>query len=451
MREKKRISMIFIAFLSVALMSHRGSMAYDWTIEVVDNNGTVGTFPSLCFDGSGNLYISYSDDGNDNLKVATLIDTVWNIEMVDSAGYVGKYSTIEIDSLGNKNIAYYNESVGAVKYAGWIEPAFRWDYQTVDGVATIIYKSCMTLNPAGYVELCYYNLNRSDLIHAVQDSAGWQTQTIDSVGNVGKFSSLFLDSAGRRCWSYYDESYGALKYAGWKDPLFDWGLEIADNISTSGYTIDMIFNLSGNVEMSYYSSGNGDLKHVVRSGSGWDAQVVDSVGNVGMYSSLVMDSSGNRGISYYDAGLFQLKYAGKQAPKYDWILEVVDNNGNVGTFPSICFDSLGFPAVSYYDAGNGNLKFAVRDSVSWNCQVVDSTGDVGKFSSLVFDTNEPKWAISYYDETDFDLKYAESTLIVVPIPALSEWGLLVLALLLLAAGTVAVVRRRKSAEYANTT
>jgi len=451
MREKINLSIILIAALSVALLSVGDLLAYDWTIEVVDNSGSVGTYPSITLDNENNPYISYYDEGNGDLKLAALMDSVWNIEIVDSVGNVGKYSSIGIDSSGRKNISYLDDSMHSLKYAGWIDPLFQWEYQIIDNCPTSGYKVYMLLNSAGYVELSYYNSNSDNLVHATQDSAGWQAQIIDSVGNVGQYSSFALDSADQRCWSYFDDDYNALKYAGWIEPLFDWDYEIVDDVPTSGYTIDMIFNLSGNVEMSYYDSNNDDLKHVVKDSSGWVAQVVDSAGNVGMYSSLAMDSSGNRSISYYDAGLHQLKYAGRLVPKYDWILEVVDDSGDVGLFPSITFDSLGLPAVSYYDMGNGNLKFALRDSVSWNCQVVDTTADVGKYSSLILDMNEPKWAISYHDEDDYDLKYAESTATVVPIPTLSEWGMLILGLLLLAVGTVAVVRRRIASAVAEKT
>lgn len=443
MREKNNLLMVSIMALSVALFSVGDLMAYDWTIEVVDDSGSVGTYPSITLDSESNPHISYYDAGSDDLKLAALIDSVWNIEIVDSAGNVGKYSSIGIDSSGRKNISYLDESMRSLKYAGWIEPLFQWEYQIIDNCPTSGYRVYMLLNSAGYVELSYYNSNSDNLVHATKDSAGWQTQIIDSIGNVGQFSSFALDSADQKCWSYFDDDYRALKYAGRIEPLFNWDYEIVDNVPTSGYTIDMIFNLSGNVEMSYYDLNNGDLKHVVKDSAGWTAQVVDSAGNVGIYSSLAMDSSGNRGISYHDVALHQLKYAGRLVPKYDWIIEVVDDSGDVGLFPSITFDSLGLPAISYYDLGNGNLKFTLKDSVSWNYKVVDTTGDVGKYSSLILDLNEPKWAISYYDENDHDLKYAESTATVVPIPTLSEWGMLILALLLLAAATVAIVRKRE--------
>jgi hypothetical protein len=420
-------------------------MAYDWSLEVADSSGSVGTYLSLVLDGDNNPCISYLDIGNNDLKFAARIDSVWNIETVDSTGIVGKYTSLSIDTSGRKNIAYYDDGKNALKYAGWLEPLFTWDFQIIENTSTSDYRVCMLINSEGYAEVSFYDSNDDDLVHAIRDSLGWQTQIIDSVGNVGKFACFAIDSEGRRAWSYYDDIKGALKYAGWIEPLFVWDFETVDDVSIDNYTIDMIFNPSGEIEMSYYDSDNGDLRHVAKVGSEWIVQVVDSVGDVGAYSSLATDTSGNRSIAYRDAGLQQLKYAGSLAPKYDWIFEVVDDSGDVGLYPSITLDSLGSLAISYYDLGNGDLKFAVRDSVSWNCQLVDSSGNVGEYSSLLYDANEPKWAVSYYDYTNEDLKYAESTLVIVPIPTLSEWGMLILALLLVVMGTVAIIRRQKAA------
>jgi hypothetical protein len=42
---------------------------------------------------------------------------------------------------------------------------------------------------------------------------GWYTETVDSAGNVGQYSSLALDDSGSLHIAYYDASRGRLKYA----------------------------------------------------------------------------------------------------------------------------------------------------------------------------------------------------------------------------------------------
>ena len=121
---------------------------------------------------------------------------------------------------------------------------------------------------------------------------------------------------------------------------------------------------------------------------------------------------------------------------------MIDSAGNAGRYPSIDYNPLVGLAVSYYEATGGNLKFADRIGAIWNPQLVDTAGNVDQYSSISIDQAGFRY-ISYYDATNGDLKLADSQA-GIPIPTLSEWGIIILGLLLLAGGTIAIVRRYRA-------
>jgi len=92
-----------------------------------------------------------------------------------------------------------------------------------------------------------------------------------------------------------------------------------------------------------------------------------------------------------------------------WHIVVVDSAGDVGRHTSLAAVN-GNPAISYYDETNGDLKYVRANDAAgdnWGTPViVDGAGDVGWYTSLVVINGQP--AISYYDITNSDLKYVRA-------------------------------------------
>ena len=384
----------------------------EWDIQTVDNpgwNGAVGSYTSLAFDGSGNPAISYHDATQGFLKYAHWNGTEWNITTVDASGWVGEYSSLALDDSGRPGISYYDTNRGDLKYAQW--NGSTWDVQIVDTTGDVGSFTSLDFDGYGNPVISYYDATKRGLNYACRSDAGWKTQSVPLISSVGRYTSLAFDKTGNVGISYYDAVYGDLKYARWVGDNWNWeentwAIETVDSYGDVGRYTSLVFDNSGNPSISYYDATNGNLKYAHWNGVRWETYALDSTDDVGSYSSLAFDSSGNPAVSYYDATNGDLKYWHWNGT--GWESKVVDKVGKLGDFGmynSLAFNSSGNAAISYYDITNGDLKYARWNGTTWDIEAVDSAGDVGSYNSLAFDgSGNP--AISYHDVTNGDLKYA---------------------------------------------
>ncbi len=93
-----------------------------------------------------------------------------------------------------------------------------------------------------------------------------------------------------------------------------------------------------------------------------------------------------------------------------WHIAPVDSNNDVGEGPTLKMVN-GKPAISYYDETNGDLKYVQANDTygsSWGAPViVDSAGTIGAYASLEIVNGNP--AISYWDFTNRDLKFVRAS------------------------------------------
>jgi hypothetical protein len=287
---------------------------------------------------------------------------------LDSLGDVGLYTSIAIGADNNPIISYYdavNEDLKVMK--------------------------CSTVN-------CR-NINTS--------------VTLDSIGSVGKYTSIAVGSDNNPIISFHDETNGDLKVVkcttincnSFNTPL------TLDSTGIVGHDTSIAIGSDNNPIISYHDFTVGDLKVVKCTAincSSFNTPVSLGLGGVvGENTSISIGSNGIPMISYYDLSLASLIVAqciDTNCSGFN-ILSSLDTNSGLDT--SIAIGSDNNPVISYYDYTNDDLK--VVKCISTNCSyanspvTLDATGDIGKYTSIAIGIDDNP-IISYFGQTNGELK-----------------------------------------------
>ena len=186
------------------------------------------------------------------------------------------------------------------------------------------------------------------------------------------------------------------------EAVSEWSIEIVDSVGDVGKYNSITVDSNNRPHISYFDETNDDLKYAYWDGSSWQIETVDSDGSVGWYSAIAIDANNRPHISYFAATNDDLKYAYWDGSS--WQIETVDSDGSVGWYSAIAIDANNRPHISYFDETNDDLKYAYWDGSSWQIETVASDGSVGWYSAIAIDANN-RPHISYFDETNDDLKY----------------------------------------------
>jgi hypothetical protein len=206
-----------------------------WNSETVDRNSSTGIMPSIAVDTSQKVHILYFDDADGSLKYATnkYVSGEWGISVVDSfAGYSpdGSRISIAFDPVGFLYAAYYECgtydpstgmcSAGNLKYA--TNKWGLWRSYSIESLADTGWNPSLFVDRFGIGHVSFYNADEAVLKYAVilkevLDTASKKqktvTVTVDDVGDVGKYSSIYVDDSEHAYIVYYDVTMDKVKIA----------------------------------------------------------------------------------------------------------------------------------------------------------------------------------------------------------------------------------------------
>jgi PKD repeat protein len=319
-----------------------------WVMQIVDSEGNVGNYNSIAVDSNNIPHISYYNyippdpPCGDPLKYARWTGTDWTIEIVDSQGIVGSHTSIAIDKYNRPHISYLDVDDWDLKYVRWTGNV--WKTETVDTHYSGEHTS-IAIDSNGYPHITYDDDGEGAVKYARKTANGW----ISEIVCKGSFSSIALDSGNNPYISLVD--IGTLKCASWNGS--QWNINNVDFLGSAEEGTSIALNCNDNPRISYRGKDNYNLKYAVWDGNQWIIRIVDSTICQGSEPSLALDSCDHPHISYTTGGT--LRYA--EWTGSSWYFEVLDYGIEYpGRTVSLAIDSNDDSHISYYD--DYNLKYA---------------------------------------------------------------------------------------------
>lgn len=344
-------------------------------MKIIDSEGTVGICTSIAADNNG-VYLSYYDGSNADLKFARSTDNgaTWlneNMKIVDSDNGVGTESSIAVDG-ANIYISYRDLSNGNLKFAKSVNSGSTWlasNIKVVDATDDVGTGTSLAVIGSNiyiaYLDQTNYNLK---FTKSTDSGATWPAaaiKTVDSAGNVGQSPSIAVNGSNIYI-SYYDITNEDLKFAKSVDDGATWlpaNIKTVDSTNNTGNYSSIAVD-GTYVYISYNLVSFDCLKFAksIDSGATWSKEIIDSSGQVGRYTSLKADGSIIY-IAYWDLTNKSVKFAKSSDRGDTWPsnnFKLIDPSGNTGQFSSLAFYS-------------NNVYISSYDEINQDCMFIRST------------------------------------------------------------------------------
>jgi hypothetical protein len=240
------------------------------TISTLDSAGDAGLFTSIALTTENIPVISYYDATSFGLKIAVCNDAACSrptTSLLDRTGMgvVGFYTSIALTTTNIPVISYYDNTNRDLKIATCNNPACTSPtIVTLDSAEDVGMHTSIALSSTDVPVISYYDDTNSALKIAMCNDPTCTSpiiSTLDNAGDVGMHTSIALSSANVPVISYYDDTNSALKLATCNDPTCTSPIiSTLDSHDSIGIDNSIALTTANVPVISYYDASNGRLK-----------------------------------------------------------------------------------------------------------------------------------------------------------------------------------------------
>ncbi|MEW5849815.1 MAG: hypothetical protein AB2A00_13435 [Myxococcota bacterium] len=357
--------------------------------------GSAGDGPHVLF--------SYAD--NDRVLELAPSAQLPHVEIVDGLNTRGEHPSLFRTPNGTLHAAYYDASASALRYARKA-PGAPWESEEVDNVGGVGKFTAIVVDAQDTVHLAY----RSDTLDAVmyvRGAAGaWSPrETVAAGSGAGNPLSLVVDDDG--AWiAYRTSGTGRIHLA--SNGSGTWVTEDIPGPAVShGDHIKLARDALGTFHVAFLAQDATELNYLRGTPGNWEApQSVDTTGSSGRHISLALDPLGNPHMAHYDAAGNRLRHAWSTGggAAGTWQNELVSTSPDAGWYTSIAADAAGTLYISHHDDG---LAVAVGTPGNWSVIRVDDSDTADTALAVSPDGN---WHVVYFEEGRDDLRHATNAI-----------------------------------------
>ena len=210
---------------------------------------------------------------------------------------------------------------------------------------------------------------------------------VDSIGNVGDYTTIAIGSDGLPVISYYARDKGDLKLAHCEDPACQNAtIILVDSQGDVGAEASMAIGKDGLPVISYADRTNGNLKVVHCGDRACSSATFTTLVRMGAgagWSSIAIGGDGLPVISYHDSNNQDLKVAHcEDAACRRSTITTVDSEGDVGKYPRLGIGGNGLPVIIYQGRSGSHIALC-EDAACNNATTSTMAIRVGPNTSLV--------------------------------------------------------------------